>query len=129
MLLCIDSQSAEARQRICSQICLSKLLCNHIFGSSDVLAAVALRTQSSRVFALPAQHHSLSLSSKAQATCELTAFLDTSKHRSTVHALPGSELMPGSRFVLYFALEESEFQKPYGLAGWSMAASLQVTKL
>ena len=59
MLLCVDSQNAEARQRICSHTCLSKLLCNHIFGSSDALAGVGLRTQSSRVFALPAQHHSL----------------------------------------------------------------------
>lgn len=32
--------------------------------------------------------------------------------------------MPGSRFVLYFALLASEFQKPKGLAGWSIAASL-----
>ena len=31
--------------------------------------------------------------------------------------LPGRLLMPGSKFVLYFALLASEFQKPKGLAG------------
>ena len=30
---------------------------------------------------------------------------------------PGRLLMPGSKFVLYFALLASEFQKPNGFAG------------